>query len=276
MSTTIQGVSRVGAQEFRYETLNEAQVKARIQLFTGDQVENARPSAVGDQPMNLPTTEPAQRAAMATVFKNATAAQQANLVEAGNQLYQGLLASSSSGLTTGIPDQVNGPLTYAFEQYATTQAEPVMEDACNGVIYMALGGAESDLYDIAAELQGNIDNKNSLRSELTEAKEDLADFRGQLADKEGDGPWTFEVRDENGKYVEKSMTRTQAEAYQGALEKKVTDIENNYQNASDLTPMLQMRVQEAQQKYMQAMQMLSNMIKNWHDTAKAIIQNMRG
>ncbi len=275
MSTTIQGVSRVGAPDYKFQTLDQEKVKARIQLFTTDSLEKVRAANVGASQLSLPTTEPAQQAAMANVFKNANPEQQAVLVEAGNQLYQGALSVSHAASTTGIPEEVGAPLTYAFEQYVTTQAEAGVEEACNGVIYMALGGAEQDLYDIATELQANIDNKKDIRENLTAAKEDLADFKGQLAECEGEGPWKFEIRDENGEFKTVTMTKEEAAEYQTSLESGIANLEDAYQTATDLTPMLQMRVQEAQQKYMQAMQMLSNMIKNWHDTAKAIIQNMR-
>ena len=47
------------------------------------------------------------------------------------------------------------------------------------------------------------------------------------------------------------------------------------QTMTDMSQQLQLQLQDAMNKQQQAMQVLSNIMKNQHDTLKAIIQNMR-
>ncbi|MFC2172913.1 hypothetical protein ACFLU6_09835 [Acidobacteriota bacterium] len=44
---------------------------------------------------------------------------------------------------------------------------------------------------------------------------------------------------------------------------------------ADMTEMMQMDLQQAQQRYAQAMQLIANLIKSFQDTARIIIQNAR-
>lgn len=67
----------------------------------------------------------------------------------------------------------------------------------------------------------------------------------------------------------KTMSAAHWDAYADALEQKL-------QAAGDDAQTSQLMLQDALQKQMQTMQMLSNLSKSLHDTAKAIIDNMKG
>ncbi len=67
-----------------------------------------------------------------------------------------------------------------------------------------------------------------------------------------------------------------------AIEAKIKEVSGlvnslkQYQGTlGDLTPDLQLKVQDAQQKIQQAVQMLSALMKDYEETAKAIIKNIR-
>ncbi len=60
------------------------------------------------------------------------------------------------------------------------------------------------------------------------------------------------------------------------LQAEMAELDAKLTAASDLTSMMQLELQNAMQKQQQAFQMLSNIMKSQHDTAKAIINNIKG
>ena len=58
--------------------------------------------------------------------------------------------------------------------------------------------------------------------------------------------------------------------------KLMGDLQKESNLLADMNDLDRMQLQDAMNKQQQAMQMLSNIMKNAHDTLKAIIQNMRG
>ncbi|MGD8240901.1 MAG: hypothetical protein PVH68_20285 [Armatimonadota bacterium] len=56
---------------------------------------------------------------------------------------------------------------------------------------------------------------------------------------------------------------------------EIAAYEKQLQTQTDMSQMMMLQLQQTMQKRQQAFQMLSNLMKNMHDTAKAIIQNMR-
>ena len=264
---TIHGVSGVERQQFRYQTLSTEQIEKRIALFTGDRIEAQRKVEVSQgETILLPAFDPAQKQHVVSIFQQATPEQQASLAEAGNQLVQGLVAHSE-GLRAGgavqIPEPLQADVGRALEEYVTTRGEADANEAVSGLVEMAITSAETDLYDFAEQLQGNLDAKKNKR-------EEIADFRDQLADAEynADGKATFDIIDENGEVKQVEMTKDQAEAHLEKLETQLATL-------GDMTQMMQMRLQDAMNKQAQAIQTLSAIMKSIHDTAKAVIQNMR-
>jgi hypothetical protein len=61
----------------------------------------------------------------------------------------------------------------------------------------------------------------------------------------------------------------------GGAEERLHKLESELESMEDMSQQLQMQLQDAMNKQQQAMQILSNIMKNQHDTLKAIIQNMR-
>ena len=59
------------------------------------------------------------------------------------------------------------------------------------------------------------------------------------------------------------------------LKNNERDLDSTYQTMSDMSQQLQLQLQDAMNKQQQAMQILSNIMKNQHDTLKSIIRNMK-
>ena len=112
----------------------------------------------------------------------------------------------------------------------------------------------------ADQLQKNLQLKEALRLDLTELRDVIADDQ-----------WPVEiiVTDENGQDVTVTLhSRRDADALANALEQRL-------QATSDTGQMENVQVQGAVSRHQAALQMVSNQMKTMHDTAKAIIANLK-
>ncbi len=105
------------------------------------------------------------------------------------------------------------------------------------------GAPKPEAGEIAQQVYDNNATRQSLREQMNELRAQLANMP--------DGP----EKDEMTALLE--------------------DLDAQYQNMTDMSQELQLQLQDAMNKQQQAMQILSNIMKNQHDTLKAIIQNMR-
>lgn len=267
----IHGVSGVERQQFRYQTLSAEQIERRIALFTGDRIETQRKVEIRQgETVALPAFDPAQKQHVMNLFQQATPEQRVALAEAGNQLVQGLAvhgeALVADGRPTKLPPSLEADVGNALEQYVVVRKEADANAAVSGLVEMAVTSAETDMYDFASQLQDNLDAKKNKR-------EEIADFRDQLADADWDavgedGTIDFDIVGEDGEVKTVSMTKAQAEAH-------LENLETDLATLSDMTQMMQLQLQDAMNKQAQAIQTLSAIMKSIHDTAKAVIQNMR-
>ena len=245
-------------------------MERRIALFTGDRIESARRIEAGQgQVISLPAFDPTQRQHVVGVYQHASPDQQVRLTEAGNQLFQGLMASSEglrAGGSVGLPSAMHAPVQYAAETYLATTGERDVNKATNAVLEMAVTSAESDMYGFADELQKNLAEKKQTR-------EEIADFRSQMTETDwskagADGKMAFDVPDGKGGHKQVMMTKDEAQNHLDGLQTKLD-------TASDMTQMAQMRLQDAMNKQSQAIQTLSAIMKNVHDTIKGVLNNLR-
>jgi len=266
--STIQSVSGVRSRELQFKQLTDDQVNARIKLFSGDQLETRPSIDTGKEVIALPTFDAREKADLVNLFKNATPEQRVALAEVGNQVVQGL-TSSSGGLQAGglTSPGLQSTLDYAFQTYMMTHAEADANTAVQGVVTTAITASEQDTRDFAEKLAGNLDAKKELRVQIQDIQEQLSDADWSKADKDGKLP--FDVVDENGKEKTVMMTKGEAESYKDGLQSK-------YDTAGDMTQMMQLQLQDAMNKQAQAVQMLSGIMKTLYDTAKAVINNLRG
>lgn len=121
--------------------------------------------------------------------------------------------------------------------------------------------AENEVFDIAQQIQENLDAKKQLRADIAELRDIITN---------DSWPAKFSYHDENGNEV--AVVLSTLDEAKALLEK----LEQSLQTLSDISQMMQLELQDAMNKQQQAMQILSNIMKNQHDTLKAIIQNMRG
>lgn len=112
----------------------------------------------------------------------------------------------------------------------------------------------------AIMLQSNQDVRTALRVDIAEVRDAITEDQ-----------WPVEVAVTNADGEEVLVTLTNKEEGEALLQA----LETRLQTMSDTGQQLQLQLQDAMNKQQQAMQILSNIMKNQHDTLKAIIQNMR-
>lgn len=117
--------------------------------------------------------------------------------------------------------------------------------------------AEKGVIATAKALQRNLDRKKKLRSNISELRDIIT---------EG----SFPIRFSYGSPAKTVQLTSKAQA-----ESLMHKLESELETITDMSQQMQLQLQDAMNKQQQAMQILSNIMKNQHDTLKAIIQNMR-
>jgi hypothetical protein len=168
------------------------------------------------------------------------------------------------------PRSLRRKLASVVESHAARTGERDAAAVMQDIMTMAMAGTEADVAKMAVRVQANLEAKARLR-------EDMAALRDIIAD--GTFPVEFgythaTVNEAGGDLVATAKTVTLAGAEQARALLK--DLNDTLQTMTDMGQMLNLALQDAMQKQQQVMQMLSAIMKNQHDTLKAIIQNMRG
>jgi len=167
-------------------------------------------------------------------------------------------------LQNQVADLLRSGSQSKFEQVARDVADHALATeeigvVC-GVMYRAIAPAEARTLELAQRLQSNLDRQQQLRETIIEIEAVIIDDF-----------WARDVtyRDDTGVMLSKTL-ESKEDAWhvvwslQGALGVLV-----------ERAQMLQMQLQNAMNKQQQAMQLLSAIMKNQHETLKQIIQNMR-
>lgn len=131
--------------------------------------------------------------------------------------------------------------------------------ACD-VLGDALTSSDARLREAALALQDAQDSKSRLRESISDLREVLSD-----------DTWPAQVTYVDAQGVERTQTLLTREQAETLLE----DLEAALAAANDTTPVLQQELQNALSRQQQLTNMLSAMLKATHDSARAIVQNLR-
>ena len=137
-----------------------------------------------------------------------------------------------------------------------------------GVMYRAITPAEARTLELAQRLQRNLDAKRQLHETITEIRDVITD-----------DVWPTEVtyfdveKTNRGSY--RVVKRTVGLGAKQHAKNLVGELEVKLLTVADMTQMLQMQLQDAMNKQQEAMRLLSAIMKNQHDTLKAIISNLK-
>ena len=131
-------------------------------------------------------------------------------------------------------------------------------------------GVETDLGEFARMVQGKTKLAGELRTDMTELRNAISEWP------EGGGKqyfeWTEVKYDKDGNM---SVTEHKGELTKGEAENKLKDLEEQQGTLRDMTEMDKFQLQQMTHDYQQAMNTLTAMLKNMHDTMKATIANVK-
>jgi len=206
--------------------------------------------------------------AMNSIYSSVSPDGQMALARASHSLAGEIYAQvAGGGELNSASAGVQGAMTHATEQYILNSGEKNLKTVTTNVMRMAVDGVNQDLLGLAGKLQNTLNTTKGLREDIAEFNDIITDWPEGVESQEV----TYTQYDPaTGNNVEVTETMTKAQA-----ETRVKDLDMQLSSAGEDRQLFQMDLQDAMQKEAQAMQMLSNMLKMFHDTAKALIQNMR-
>jgi len=152
-------------------------------------------------------------------------------------------------------------LESGFEEYLRASQERDDNVVIKNVMQDILSISEKEVSEIMNRVQSNLDAKNRKREEIL-ALQDIIH--------ENQFPTQFIYTDINGNELIATLDNKEKAI---AL---LQFLESILQTLADMSQMNMMKLQTAMNKMAQTMWSLSNIMKNMHDTLKAIIQNLRG
>ncbi|MEM6532638.1 MAG: hypothetical protein AAF654_08435 [Myxococcota bacterium] len=170
-----------------------------------------------------------------------------------------------SGATTAAADE-------AVEVYITGSGKANRDEAENAIMGAALFGFEQDIMRFAEDLKRKIDTKDEVKVQQTELDTMLQDWPEVPADATEEFTYMQVTENEDGSIttleVTENLTREEAEQLS-------TELGHVIDRLTSQTELQQYDLQDLYSGWQRSYQMLSEILKNMHDTQKAMIQNTR-
>lgn len=222
--------------------------------------------------LELPRLSEGQYAEIDAILSQATPEQAEHLVRTGQQLGATAYAELDAGRAEPpFSLTANHAAQTAYETFVVTVKHAKNEEAAHGAMLFGMYGVELNLKSYFEKVQGEQKVASDLRTDVAELEEMIADWPDDGSTEVFDYREVIFNEDGTITVVEhKDVEMTKAEA-QALVEKLEGQIENLGQFDNREMMELQMMVN----RYQQAMNTMSNIMKNMQDTHKAIIGNIR-
>ena len=222
--------------------------------------------------IEMPRLTAEQYADIDAILAQATPEQADYLVRSG-QMYA---AHAYNEIEEGRADgpyslEASSAAQTTYEAYVATGAQTQQEDATTGAVLFGMYGVETNLKNYFGHVQDEQKLASSLRTDVAEIDEMLADWPDDGSTE------VFSYREvtfnDDGsisitEHKNVEMTKGEAEALRDRLQASIDSL-GTFQNSE------MMQLQVMVNKYQQAMNTLSNIMKNQNDTHKAIINNVK-
>ena len=185
----------------------------------------------------------------------------------GKQLMENMKSTKSDQLKEDDTRQI---LKAAMDKTAiitnATDAEILMQNT----MYASMYGIKEELNQIAVQVSTSNHVKAILREEIALLKDLLSDWPDDGSVQE----ITYRecVKLSDGSYEIIETTRVMSKRQ---VEKLIENMETQLNTIADMNQMDMLALQDAMNKQAQLMQMMSNIMKQMHDTANAIIRNLK-
>jgi hypothetical protein len=227
------------------------------------------------QTLELPRLSESDREKIAATFATIDPAKRPQLEQAGMGLGAAIFAElegkpigvAVSSISAGLQSSID----QTYETYLLTTGQSNASNATEGVLFAGMNGVEQNLYDFFEEVQDRQSQANELRTDITELESMLAEWPdGQETQLFS---WHEIVFSEDGtttvvEHKNEPLTKEQAQ--------ELLDKLNTQQDSmSTISTQDQFKLQQMTEKYQQAMETLSNILKSQDDTQKGIISNIK-
>ena len=265
----VQRIDRIHEQ-VRLEQVEVEKVQQRLNLFNLNSFERVGSVDFPDgSRIDIPSMTDKDREAAAQLFSGVPTDKRAMLDQASQDLGKAIYTEASKGVSPSghaSPAAISA-LTSAAQAYSIANNGSVEADqAFMGTAYMGLVGLEGDLASKAKDLQSKTGLADETRTDITELNSAIADWPDGQATEHF--KWTEVDKDGNVKVCEGDLTKDQAKAL-------VDKLTMQLDNVKDMTELQKLDLQDNMQKYQQALQTFSEILKDAHDTMKATIANLK-
>ncbi len=254
---------------------NQAPQKAqqeRLELYKKEAFERGSSGFTDFRELQLVSDE--QRAAYAAALSSISGEQRAAIDAASEKLAGALIEAGATGSTTA---GLSNAGTQAIVAYVTGTGSDNLNDAMLGFMGMALGGLEQPLREMAEKVKYNNGLADELRTNISELQDILTQYANSWPPPEKDAKYTYvEVtfdKDGNPTVTEKTidlrnLTKEEAKALRDKLEGKLSSLK-------DFNEDLKLQLQQRHEDVQKAVELFAQTQKDFHENAKAIINNLR-
>lgn len=259
--------------------LTPEQIQARISFYTqqpnatGYQIDDgydAGSSSYIPALVSIPVGDgdKDQYSVMQSAFNNATPAQQQELVTQSSKLSDQLLNHATSSNGDVSPD-LQQSISDSMNLWGSIQnPEGDNTNLVTGAMFMALDESYQDLTTLAGELNKVNQQKSVMQEDITELEDIIQDTDWDAGET---ATFTYSVFDEHGNKTEKTATFNSKEE----ATEKLNSLKDQRDVLNGTSQEWQLKLQMATNKYNQIMTTLTNILKSYNDTAKAIIANFK-
>ncbi len=271
----IQRVDRVLNKEQISQQLDAVKVQQRLSLFTSNSFERVGQVRFTDGSLiAVPSTSQEDQETLTKLFGAVPPDGRAKLDQVTSDLGKAIYdetANNPAGIETGsFSAGFNSTVGLAASTFTEVTGMTGQDTQVQGVLFMSMIGVEQDLGDFARMVHGKTQLAGELRTDLTELREALSDWPDDGSKQTFS--WTEVTYDKDGnmhvsQHTEE-LTKKEAETLMDKLDEQLSTMR-------DMTEMDKFQLQQMVHNYQKAMNTLTAMLKNMHDTMRAIIQNVK-
>lgn len=160
---------------------------------------------------------------------------------------------------------INAAVSTAASTYQTATGDGGYDSTVQAVAYMGVQGLQQGLGQYASQMQNQINNQNTVRTDQNELTTAVADWPSGTTTQ----TFTYHDVDANGNLQTYTADLTQEQA-----KTEANNLSNTLSSMGDDTQMMQMQLQNMEQNYQQGVTTISNIMKMQYDMVKNTIGNI--
>lgn len=271
----IQRVDRVLNKEQISQQLEAVNVQQRLSLFTSNSFERAGQVRFSDgNSISVPSTSQQDQQMLNKLFGSVPPDARAKLDQATSDLGQAIYAETKSnpeGIKTGsFSTGFTSTVGLAASIFAQATGMTGEDTQVQGLLFMSMIGVEQNMGDFARMVQGKTKLAGELRTDMTELRNAISEWPEDGGKQHFE--WTEVKYDSDGNMT---VTHHKGDLTKKEAESKLKDLDEQLGTLRDMTEMDKFQLQQMVHDYQQAMNTLTAMLKNMHDTMKATIANVK-